>query len=221
MVYGLEIFNSNGNIQFSSRWVKENFKVIDTGTVSGTGSISYNATNEILSLNRPNTGYIIGDTNSTQTSWTNESGATLNYVKLRRVSLDGIAAEDDNIGNYGIRAFTATGDLAWSSNWTKGQAVQAVLEPRTFQSSSPGGLTFAPTDHAVIYNGSPSGVYVGFGNMLYTATANETVYHECFYFDYSNNVIRGAGGYSYAAGRGTAFRALPNTNTCIVFTRNG
>lgn len=221
MAYGIEIFNSSGNIQFSTNACIENLKVIDANTVTSTGSISYNGTNEILALNRPGTGYVLGDTNSTQTSWTNNSGVSLNYIKLRRMSVDGTAAED-SAGSYGIRCFTASNGLAWSSNFSKGQAVQDIIDPRSFQSSTPSsGLTFFSTDHPVIYNGSPTGVYVGFGSMLYTATASETIYHECFYFDYVNNVIRGAGGYAFSAGRGTAFRPIPNTNTCIIFTRNG
>lgn len=220
MAYGIEIYNSSGNIQFSTNACIENLKVIDANTVTSTGSISYNGTNEILALNRPGTGYVLGDTNSTQTSWTNNSGVSLNYVKMRRMSLDGTAAEDSS-GSYGIRVFTSNSGLAWSSNFSKGQAVQDIINPRSFQSSSPGGLNFSPTDHPVIYNGDPTGVYVAFGSMLYTATLNETIYHECFYFDYVNDVIRGAGGYAYAAGRGTTFRPVPNTNTCIIFTRNG
>ena len=82
MAYGIEVFSSNGSLQFGTT-VQESLSVINSGTVGSGNSVTYDGANEILCFNRSTTGWIGGITNSTATSWTNVSGITINWLKLK------------------------------------------------------------------------------------------------------------------------------------------
>lgn len=210
MAYGIEVYNSNGGIQFSTQYV-DGFTVLDTGTVSNTASVSYNATNEILGFNRTTTGWIDGNTNSTGTSWTNTSGVTINWLKLKRTSLQ----TEDSAGNYGIRVYDSTGtNVIYSSNFSKGQKIIDIIPSGSISSTG-----LAITQSPVIYSGSPSGIYYCPGRMVFNFNASTYQGYETTYFDYSTNVIRSRNLVGYNIGFGFIYLGYSNKSSIILTKR--
>lgn len=212
MAYGIEIFSSNNTLQLGTT-AQENLTVIDTGTVASSASVTYDGLNEILCFNRSTTGWVDGNTNSTATSWTNTSGVTVNWLKLKRASTN---TEDDS-GTYGIKVFKSDGtSINFSSNYSKGQDVLAVISPGTVSSTGT-----AITQSPIIYSGAPSGVYVGVGRMVFSVSASQYQAYETLYFDYTSNVIRSRNLFGFDIGTGFTYLGYPNKSSLIVFNRNG
>lgn len=210
MSYGIDVFNSIGGLQFSTQYV-DGFTVIDTGTVTNSSSVSYDANNEILGFNRTTTGWIDGNTNSTGTSWTNTSGVTINWLKLRRTSLQ----TEDSAGTYGIRVYDSSGTkVIYSSNFSKGQQIIDIV-PTGSVSSTGTAITQSP----VIYSGSPSGIYYCPGRMIFTFNSNSYKAYETAYFDYTGNVIRSRNLIGYDIGFGFFYVGYSNKSSIILTKR--
>jgi hypothetical protein len=211
MAYGIEILSSNNTFQLGTE-VQESLSVINSGTCSSGNSVTYDGSNEILCFNRSTTGWIIGNTNSTATSWANISGATINWIKLKRITTD----TEDDTGAYGIRIFNSGGTKTYSSNFTKGQEILDVKSPGNVSSTG-----LAITQAATIYSSNPTGVYVGVGRMIYAASTSQYDAYENLYFDYTNNIIRSRNLVGFDIGNGFSYLGRPNKSSLIVFKRKG
>jgi hypothetical protein len=214
MAYGIEVFSSNSSLQFGTT-AQESLSVINSGTVGATNSVTYDGANEILCFNRSTTGWIDGNTNSTATSWT--GGATINWIKLKRITTDSSNPAGDDSGDYGIQVFNSAGNATtYSSNFTKGPEVLAVKSPGSVTS---GGT--AVSSAGIIYSGAPAGVYVGVGRMVWGYDNWVYQAYETLYFDYTNNVIRSRNLSGYNIGYGFIYVGHPNKSSMIIFKRKG
>lgn len=211
MAYGIKILSNNNTLQLGTE-VQESLSVINYGTCGSGNSVTYNGSNEILCFNRGTTGWIDGNTNSTATSWANTSGATINWIKLKRITID---TEDDS-GAYGIRLFNSGSTKTYSSNFTKGQEILDVKSPGTVSSTGP-----AITGAATIYSSNPTGVYVGVGRMIFAYSSSQYEAYENLYFDYTNNIIRSRNLVGFNIGNGFSYIGRPNKSSLIVFKRKG
>lgn len=218
MSYGIEVKNSNGNIQFSTD-VSDQLTVIDTGTVSNNSSVTYDGSNEILAMNMPSAGsqtWLIGNTNSTATSWTNSSGYTVNWLKLKRLRTQTAANQNGNdTGNYGVEVKNTSGNITFSTRFTKMIKAETILA----SGSTSGSIT--TSNCPVIYSGNLTSntVYCAPGRMRSSLGGNPAFYYENFYFDYTANEIRFRSIYGVDIGNGYIWLPQANQSTVIVFTR--
>jgi hypothetical protein len=201
MPYGIEVFNNNNSFQFGTT-VLEGFSVISTGTVAGFGTLPLNTTNEILCIRRSNTGGIFGTTTpGTSGSWYNANSNAIDYLKLQRIRT---TAENDT-GAYGIRIFNTASEITYSSKFTRGQKLLHVYAPGTL-----GG-------EMIVYSGDLTGVYYGFGRMVFNTTQN----NECCRFDYTANTIKSINNnYYFIPGSGTLTIAKANDSSVLIMARN-
>lgn len=218
MPYGIEVKNRLGNVQFSSD--AENLTVVNSGTVTNNSTLTgLTPTEEILCLNRAGSGFILGNHNSARTQWTNVSGTTVNYIKLRLAS----DSTENSAGTYGIRIFDAQGNstTTYSSNFLKGQKVLKIIEPRTLSALNSGSLALQQDDCKKVYIGPTPNVFVSTNSMTYTSVSNETIYQDCFYFDQTNEEIAYAGALLYNDTRSIRYRPILNNASILVFKTNG
>ncbi|MGY8868632.1 MAG: hypothetical protein ACKVJK_23745, partial [Methylophagaceae bacterium] len=177
MAYGIEVYNENENLQFSTD--QESFAVIDTGTVTNTSSVDYNSANEILFVRRTTTGHIDGNTTREVSSgvdrWTNASGTTVEYLKVKRTS----QRAEDNSSTYGVKVFKSDGTtLQYSSGYSKGPKLIDIISPGSTQSFGyPNAYAYKP----VLYSGSLTNIWYGFGDMKYTSGQ---IHFQCTYWNY-------------------------------------
>ena len=188
MSYGIEVFNSNENLQFSTS--QETITVVTEGTVVNNGSIDFDNTKEIFMVNRTSNGYcrgdvVVGGGSGGIERFTNLSGVTINYLKATRTS----QVAEDSSGTYGVRVFDTNGTSRFfSSNYSKGQSLIDILAPNTV--SSFGDPTSPPTNLALIYSGSgASSVWVSMTNSRYGASQSGGYYKELPYYDITNSKI--------------------------------
>ena len=104
MSYGIETFNSNGNLQFSTS--QETISVITSGTVANNGTVDFDNSKEIFMVNRATTGWCkadvtVGGGAGGIERFKNLTGATINYLKATRTS----QVAENSAGTYGIRVF--------------------------------------------------------------------------------------------------------------------
>lgn len=199
MAYGIEVYNQNNNLQFSAE--QESFAVIDTGTVTNTSFKDYNSANEILFVRRTTTGHIDGNTSRGGGTggidrWTNASGATVEYLLVKRTS----QRAEDNSSTYGIKVFKSDGTtLQYSSGYSKGPKLIDIIPPGSTQSFGyPNNYTYKP----VLYSGSLTNIWYGFGDMKFT---NGVIIFQGTYWNYTANTIQ-------ALNQATTF-TYPNTYT--------
>ena len=188
MSYGIETFNSNGNLQFSTS--QETISVITSGTVANNGTVDFDNSKEIFMVNRTTTGWCKGDVTVGGGAggierFTNLTGATINYLKATRTS----QVAENSAGTYGIRVFDTDGTTRlYSSNYSQGQSLIDILSPNTVGSF--GDPTSPPTNLALIYSGTgPGDVWVSMTNSRYGASLQGGYYKELPYYDISNNKI--------------------------------
>ena len=216
MAYGIEVLNDNDTVQFSSE-AQESLTVISSGTCGSSSSVTYDGNNEILCFNRSTTGWINGTTNSFATSWTNASGVTVNWIKLKRASTD----TADDTGDYGIEVYKSGGgtSINFSSNFSKAQNITDIIAPRSVMSTN---NTIAGSP--VIHTGDPTGLYVGVGRMTYFEGSNNDDWYDNIYFDYIGNKIRMREIFSfklYGSSSSKTWVGRFNLSTLLVFNTVG
>jgi len=172
MAYGIEVFNNNGSFQFGSE-AQEGLSVIDTGTINSAATLTgLNTQNEILCLRRSTTGPVRGNlTEGTSGSFLNNSGATVDYIRLRKMT----QTTPNDTANYGIEIYNSSGVLTYTSKYTRGLKLISVANIGTASGTT-------------IYTGSLTGVYYGFGAMSYvTGSSGNTM--GVANFNYTSNTI--------------------------------
>lgn len=214
MSYGVEVYNSNAQLQFGTN-ASEGFTVVATGTLANLATLTYNTYNDILLARRSTTGYLLGTTTpGTSGSWINRSGVTVDYIRMQRIP----TTTENDTGSYGIQVFNSSGTLTYSSKFTRGQRLISVSPPGTYSSASNN-----TTAHPVIYTGALTGpdIYFGFGRMVFNLGPSTAQYYENAYFDYTNNLIRVRNMYTYLIpGFGDIIVPYANKSSLIIMTRN-
>jgi hypothetical protein len=213
MAYGIEVFNNNQTFQFGTN-AETSLTVVTSGSVATNANVSLNTTTQILCVRRANTGFIYGTTTpGTSGRWRNVSGVTVDYIILEKMTF---RASNDS-GDYGIEIYNSAGVLTFSSKYTRGQAILSVYPPGTLASTS----DLAPSDHPAVYSGDLTGVYYGFGRMVYDLTVTPYIKSEVAYFDYTGNLIRSVNVTGYPIqGFGTVYVAYANVSSVITLKRN-
>jgi hypothetical protein len=212
MAYGIEVLNDNGTVQFSSE-AQESLTVINYGTCGPSNSVTYDGNNEILCFNRSTTGWINGNTNSFATSWTNASGVTVNWIKLKRASTD----TADDTADYGIEVYKSDGtSINFSSNFSKAQNITDIIAPRSVFS-----LNNTIAGSPEIHTGDPTGLYVGVGRMTYFESTNNDDLYDNIYFDYIGNKIRMREIFSFRLYFSKSWVGRFNLSTLLVFNTLG
>jgi hypothetical protein len=213
MAYGIEVFNNNQTFQFGTD-TETGLTVITSGSVATNANVSLNTTTQIICVRRANTGFIYGTTTpGSSGNWRNVSGVTVDYIILEKMTF---RASNDS-GDYGIEIYNSAGVLTFSSKYTRGQAILSVDPPGTLSSTS----DTVPGDHPVVYSGDLTGVYYGFGRMVYNLAVTPFIKSECAYFDYTGNLIRSVNITGYPIpGFGTVYVPYPNMSSVITLKRN-
>jgi hypothetical protein len=205
MAYGVEVINNNGSFQFGSE-AQEGLSVIDTGTIASAATLTgLNTNNEILCLKRSTTGYIRGNlTEGTSGSFLNNSGSTIDYLRLRKMT----QTTTNDSGTYGLEIFNSSGTMTYSSRYTRGQALLSVRNVATVGNGT------------VIYTGTLTDVWYGFGTMKYT-TGLPRYELAVAYFNYTANTITVYFNAVLAGPFGTEIN-VPQTNdsSLLVLKRN-
>ena len=221
MGYGIEVFNSNGNVQFSSNQ-QDSLTVIDTGTVALNGSVSFDAANEILGVRTSSTEFLVGTTNATGTSWT--AGQATSWIKLKRIRTQTAANQDgDDTGSYGIECFNSSGEIVYTSNETKKLEIISVHPSGTKSSTG-----ISSSQVANLYSGDLTGVYCCPGRMVAggpNAGVNP-IYFDNFYFDYGSNPnkigLRSVYGYvTTFPTQSTTYYPYSNVSTIMLIRQKG
>jgi hypothetical protein len=215
VAYGIETFGSGGYLQFSTE-VQESLTVVEAGAVANNVAVPYNNDNEILCFHKDETGWLRGNHNDTLTSWTNKSGVSINWIKLKRCTVDGVSGED-SAGSYGLQVFNSSGVLTYSSNFSKGQEVLSVIESGSVASANdPSTASNNPT----IYTGDPTNIYYGPSQMRYYDTSTIKHYWNNAYFDFENNKIQFIGVSMFTA-YFTNWVPTYNMGSILIFKRKG
>lgn len=221
MSYGIEILNTNGNYIWTTE-DQEHLEVVDSGTVANNSSISYSYNNEFLALNRGTTGYLTGSYNTS--SFTNLSGTTVNWIKVRRTTQQSTTSSSQYSGDYGLESYDSSGNITFSSGFAKGLKVLQIHSPLSLTGGSdPVGS--GPTGDT-IYSGDPTGVYYVPTYMEfdpYSGGTDGSFALDGARFDYSNNKITLIA-YLHRYDRsnnGMNTSVFDNRGFMIVFKRNG
>lgn len=213
MSYGIEVYNSNQNLQFST--AQETIIVVSSGTVANNGTVDFDNSIEIFCVNRASDGWCkgtvtVGGGAGGIERFTNLTGTnqTLNWMKATRAS----QVNEDAVASYGIRVFDTNGTTRlYSSNYSKGQSVIDIKSPNTL--GAIGDPTSPPTNLNLIYNGSDAAdIWISMTNSYY-ATGT---YKELPYYDVTNNKIYMANQYQQFAPP-NAYYWLGTSNSSSVF----
>lgn len=139
MAYGLQVYNTNGNVLINTE-DQTQMQVKSTFTLSANSSFS--RAGDFIAFNRTSAG-------STKLNHDfNQSGSvTLNCVRIRPVDEDTPPAS----GSHGIKIFDAggTNTVTFSDGYTKAFSILSIIPPGVL------------SDQDVIYSGSLTNVYVG------------------------------------------------------------
>lgn len=211
MSYGIEAYNSNDNLQFST--TQETIVVVSSGTVTNNNTVDFDNSKEIFCVNRVNDGWckgrvsVGGGTDGIE-RFTNDSGSTLNWMKATRAS----QVSEDAAGDYGIRVFDTNGtNRFYSSNYSKGQSLIDIKSPNTL--GAIGDPTSPPTNLNLIYTGSGAAdIWVSMTNSYY----DTGTYKELPYYDVTNSKIYMANQYQQFAPP-NAYYWLGTSNSSSVF----
>lgn len=161
MAYGVEIYGPNGGILLDSNA----YSMIQTSAAITTWANNATVTaapGEIIAIrydasSTEKTTYISTANSGTSRVFTNESGYTLEYVKMKVVKDDGSkpAAED-----YGIECFDSSGDLTYSSRYTKGFTIEDFHDVDTIEGGARHYEATSTTQGDHVYTGSDQDVFV-------------------------------------------------------------
>lgn len=234
--YGLIIKNSNGNIIWQSTDL-EHFEVVDNGSVSNGSSVSFDEANEILALNAPDittdstTRYLLRG-NTSDGSWTNASGFSVNWIRVKRTTQQSITTSSAyNNSTYGLETYDASTpqNITFSSGFEKGTIVLAVHQPDTLTGND-------DSDGTYIYTGDPTGVYITPSKMVYQSGpyANSlTAEFDCAAFLYGGTqgiryrsyylryVSSGGSGRDGGGTQTANYTSLKNRSFLMALKRNG
>jgi hypothetical protein len=220
MSYGIEILNVNGNYIWTTE-DQEHLEVVDSGTVANNGSVTYTKANEFLALNRPNTGYLTGTYNDT--TFTNLSGTTVNWIKVRRTTQQSTASSSQYSGDYGLESYNSSGNITFSSGFAKGLK---LLQVHTPLSLTGGTDPLGGSSGDSIYSGDPTGVYYTPSLMdwdPYTGGNDGSQALDCANFSYSGTtgikLIAYLSRYDRFGNNTT--NTFDNRGFMLVFKRNG
>lgn len=218
MSYGIEILNTNGNYIWTTE-DQEHLEVVDSGTVANNSSVSYSSSNEFLALNRGSTGYLTGEYNNT--SFTNSSGTTINWIEVRRTTEQSTTSSSQYSGSYGVESYDNSGDITFSSGFAKGLKVLQIHNPLSITGGSdPIGGSAGGT----IYSGNPTGVYYVPAFMTfdsYTGGNDGSFALDCAKFTYNTGITLTAYLSRYDRFGNNTVDTFTNRGFMIVFKRNG
>ena len=221
MSYGIETFNSNGNLQFSTS--QETIAVVTSGTVANNGTVDFDNTKEIFMVNRTTTGYCLGDVTVGGGAggierFKNLTGSTINYLKATRTS----QVAENSAGTYGIRVFDTNGTTRlYSSNYSQGQSIIDILSPNTVGSF--GDPSSPPTNLALIYSASGAAdIWVSMTNSRYGSGQSGGYYKELPYYDIGNSKIYMANTFQqFAPPNAYYWLRSSNSSSIFLFKRKG
>lgn len=126
MAYGFKAYNSVGNVIFDTTKISQT-QVIASGTWANNVTLTRNL-GEMICFNPPNTTARIYKMTSTSSGITNESGVTINYVKIAQINEQ---TSFPATGGYGLQTFDSSGDLAYSSGYIQGYKLRSILPEGT------------------------------------------------------------------------------------------
>lgn len=192
MSYGLQVFGSNNNILIDTNaysmlqtsasvqtWAHQNNITVNAFEIIG---IRYDATN--AGSNGQST--VLFATTNGGLTWTNNSGVTLEYVRLKIVADD---TAKPAAQNYGIETFDSSGNLTFSSRYVKAFKIQDFHATGTATGGVNNGVG---ADGTLLYSGTDQDVFVTVQNPHYNPSANqfqsETIHNN--YTFYSDGKIR-------------------------------
>jgi hypothetical protein len=188
MAYGASVLSGNGFVQLDSSTTNSGLTVVDSGTISSTGSINFKKSTQFLFC-RP-TASTVTSMGMVQTSSNSGGSEAVQTYEIRnssgsRVPVDYVLGQFSssltaNTAGYGIQIFNSDGDLAFDSqqyNGDGGFGLTDYVEAGTFA----GFYNFIDGDQTkyTLMNGTFGNVGLGFNSFIgvvYTGTTTGSLY---------------------------------------------
>lgn len=157
MSYGLRAYNSVGNVIFDTTKISQT-QVVASGTWANNVTLTRNL-GEMICFNPPNTTARIYKMTSTSSGITNESGVTINYVKIAQINEQ---TSFPATGGYGLQTFDSSGDLAYSSGYVQGYKLRSILPEGTLSGNH------SSTYPSIAWAESITNIYFSLGGCSYS-----------------------------------------------------